>query len=480
MWNNCSTSEPKRRGAPVNMPALVVLFAASSVAAQQRSIEPKDVQVFNRSVSALSDGTRKGVRLNEQPGEGVAYLKGIEFSNGTIEFDVRGKDVQGQSFVGVAFHGLDSTTYDAIYLRPFNFRTEDPTRHSHAVQYISHPTYTWQKLRAERPGAFEQPVSPAPDPNAWFHVRVVVASPKVSVFVGDAKQPSLVVTQLSDRTKGLVGLWVGNGSGGDLQGCAAVVRGAERVERWLRRVARGARGREGRPRRPPHAELPAGDHRSAGCVESWRGGRPVESVIVGGGAGARPGRHRRPRGRGAEPVLSQDQTPPAWHRARSRDRDEHQGVLAAPAPARVHLAQGTEGRGPGRAGARGRVVSGGDPGLPRGGAAARRPEPVRRRVAHAHGRHDGGPEGGPAATSRRADGGPTAQPLVPADPQGMGRRHRVRVPTVSRRWERGHSRHGAGGAKPGGAHPQPQGPERSPADDPAGASRRPPRRPYAL
>src|SRR6266566_2002594 len=108
----------------MNMPALVVLFAASSVAAQQRSIEPKDVRVFNRSVSALSDGTRKGVRLNEQPGEGVAYLKGIEFSNGTIEFDVRGKDVQGQSFVGVAFHGLDSTTYDAIYLRPFNFRTK--------------------------------------------------------------------------------------------------------------------------------------------------------------------------------------------------------------------------------------------------------------------------------------------------------------------------------------------------------------------
>ena len=199
----------------MNMPVLVVLFAASGVAAQQRTIEPKDVQVFNRTVSVLSDGTRKGVRLNEQPGEGVAYLKGIEFSNGTIEFDVRGKDVQGQGFVGVAFHGLDSTTYDAIYLRPFNFRTEDPARHSHAVQYVSQPAYPWQRLRTERPGVFEQPVSPSPDPNAWFHVRVVVASPKVSVFVGDAKQPSLVVTQLSDRAKGLVGLWVGNGSGGD-------------------------------------------------------------------------------------------------------------------------------------------------------------------------------------------------------------------------------------------------------------------------
>jgi len=199
----------------MNMPALVVLFAASSVAAQQRTIEPKDVQVFNRSVSGLSDGTRRGLHLSESPGDGVAYLRGVELGNGTIEFDLKGKDVQGQSFVGVAFHGVDSSTYDAIYFRPFNFKAEDPARRSHAVQYISHPTYTWQKLRAERPGIFEQPVNPAPDPNAWFHVRVVVASPKVSVFVGDAKEPCLVVTRLNDRTNGLVGLWVGNNSGGD-------------------------------------------------------------------------------------------------------------------------------------------------------------------------------------------------------------------------------------------------------------------------
>jgi hypothetical protein len=37
----------------------------------------------------------------------------------------------------------------------------------------------------------------------------------VCVFVGDAKEPCLTVTQLSDRKKGLVGIWVGNGSGGD-------------------------------------------------------------------------------------------------------------------------------------------------------------------------------------------------------------------------------------------------------------------------
>src|SRR3989454_11531398 len=212
-----------RRLAVAAVLAAAGLLIASSGSGQQRTLQPdlpkladgKGLEVFNRTVSSFSDGARTGLRLSESAGDGVAYLQGIAFDNGTIEFDVKGKDVQAQSFVGVAFHGVDGTTFDAIYFRPFNFRTPDSTRHSHAVQYISHPTYTWQKLRTERPGVFEHTVSPAPDPNAWFHVRIVVASPKVSVFVGDAKQPSLVVDQLNDRTKGLVGLWVGNNSDGD-------------------------------------------------------------------------------------------------------------------------------------------------------------------------------------------------------------------------------------------------------------------------
>jgi hypothetical protein len=201
----------------------VALFTASRAAGQRRTIEPdlaglaaaQSLQVFNRTVSSLSDSARKGLRLSESPGDGVAYLPGVEFASGTIEFDVRGKDVQQQSFVGVAFHGVDGTTYEAIYFRPFNFRTPDPARRLRAVQYIAHPVYTWQKLRAEHPGVYEQPVNPVPDPNGWFHVRVVVAGPKVSVFVGDATEPSLVVNQLSERPKGLIGLWAGNNSGGD-------------------------------------------------------------------------------------------------------------------------------------------------------------------------------------------------------------------------------------------------------------------------
>ena len=209
--------------ARLSMLVAAALLGTAALAAQQRLIEfdfarlaqGKGLEIFNRSVSGLSEGTRTGLRLSANLEEGVAYLQGVEFTNGTIECDIRGKDVQGESFVGIAFHGVDSATYDAIYFRPFNFRAADSARRVHAIQYISHPTYTWQKLRAEHPGAYERAVDPVPDPNGWFHVRIVVAGSQVRVFVAEATTPSLVVDRLSERKEGLVGFWVGNASSGD-------------------------------------------------------------------------------------------------------------------------------------------------------------------------------------------------------------------------------------------------------------------------
>src|SRR5712691_11833064 len=199
------------------------LSPVSRVASQAKTIAPnlgalvdgKSPKLFNRDVTRLVDGARNGVRLSEAPGEAVAFLPGIEFATGTIEFDVRGKDLVQRSFVGVAFHGVDAASYDAIYFRPFNFRATDPVSRSHAVQCHSLPDFTWQKLRTDQPGKYEQAVNPVPDPNAWFHARVVIANPKVSVFVNDAKDPCLVVNLLNDRKSGRIGLWVGNNSGGD-------------------------------------------------------------------------------------------------------------------------------------------------------------------------------------------------------------------------------------------------------------------------
>ncbi len=95
------------------------------------------------------------------------------------------------------------------------FKNPNPENAAHSVQYVSHPTFTWQKLRAERMGQFEKPVRPVPDPNGWFHARVVVTASKVSVYVDGATDPCLDVEKLGNRGEGRVGLFVGNNSGGD-------------------------------------------------------------------------------------------------------------------------------------------------------------------------------------------------------------------------------------------------------------------------
>src|SRR5215831_4401509 len=89
----------------------------------------------NRQMQPLTDGTRHGVRLDAREGEGLAWWPDATFGDCTIEVDLRGKDVLQQSFLGIAFHGVDDKTFDDVYFRPFNFKAADPARKSHAVQY---------------------------------------------------------------------------------------------------------------------------------------------------------------------------------------------------------------------------------------------------------------------------------------------------------------------------------------------------------
>jgi hypothetical protein len=189
--------------------------AASGWLHQTESPSAAPPKVHNREVTLASEGPRKLLRLDERQGDGVAWWPELMMADGTIEVDIRGKDVMQRSFVGVAFHGVDETTYDAVYFRPFNFKAADPARRVRAVQYVAHPTHTWNKLREEQPGQFEQGVLPVPDPNGWFHARVVVKSPDARVYVNGSEQASLEVKQLSTRKTGWVGLWVGNGSSGE-------------------------------------------------------------------------------------------------------------------------------------------------------------------------------------------------------------------------------------------------------------------------
>jgi hypothetical protein len=183
-----------------------------------QALDAKKLSVVNREVVKIPD--RNGVRLSARSGNGVAWVEGSDFRSGTIEVDVRGREDMQQSFVGVAFHRKDGwwwerEAYEAVYLRPFNFRAQDPIRKQHAVQYITLPGFDFDRLRKDFPEEFENPVDASLVPTDWVRLRLVVEARKVQIYVGPFRQVTLEVRKLGALDGGQVGLWVGNVSGGD-------------------------------------------------------------------------------------------------------------------------------------------------------------------------------------------------------------------------------------------------------------------------
>jgi hypothetical protein len=176
----------------------------------QQLFKEKKLITYNGNAVPLTDGDKKGISVQSTgktgSREGVVWLKDVAFSTGTIEIDLRGKDVLQKSFIGIAFHGVDTVTHDLIYFRPFNFRAEDPIRKIHAVQYVSHPEFPWHVLREKHNGIYEKGIEPPPLGTDWFHARIVVGETQIKVYVNNAATPSLTVNKLNKRTTGLIGL----------------------------------------------------------------------------------------------------------------------------------------------------------------------------------------------------------------------------------------------------------------------------------
>lgn len=171
-----------------------------------------EIEVFNRTLDHGKADAPEVVYLTSASGDGLAWIDEVELSTGTIELEIKGKNAPGRSFVGIAFHGQDNQTFDAVYLRPFNFQNAE--RRNHSLQYVSMPEHDWSELRNNHPGKYEAALDPTPVPESWVKIKLVIEGKRVSAFINDADEPALTVELLNDRLTGKVGLWVGNGSDG--------------------------------------------------------------------------------------------------------------------------------------------------------------------------------------------------------------------------------------------------------------------------
>ncbi len=156
----------------------------------------------NRRPAVLATETGSAVTT-----QGIVWLNDIQFTEGTIDIDLRGKDIFLKSFLGIAFHAADTSNYEVVYFRPFNFRHADTLRRKWSVQYMALPEYDYTVLRTQHPLVYENAVTPVPGADDWFHATIVAKADQVTVYVNHSKQASLQVTKLKNINTGMIGLW---------------------------------------------------------------------------------------------------------------------------------------------------------------------------------------------------------------------------------------------------------------------------------
>lgn len=196
---------------------ITTLFLISALIGVSNLVRAQHVEEKFRVVNRTKSMDKKSgvLHLDEVDSAGMAWIIGKEFTNGTIEFEIKGKDTLQSSFLGIAFHGLNDKSYEVIYFRPFNFRATDPIKKSHSVQYIALPSYDWPILRDNFPNKYEQAIPSDIDPNEWFHVKIQLSGNRICVYVNGSDQPVLEVQSLAEKKGKMIGYWVGYGSGGD-------------------------------------------------------------------------------------------------------------------------------------------------------------------------------------------------------------------------------------------------------------------------
>ncbi len=128
---------------------------------------------------------------------GSAHLDGVDVADGIISVDIA---VSGErSYPGVVFRRQSDAEYERLYIRPHR-----AGRYSDAVHYA--PAFNgvtcWQLYHGD--GFCAAATFPLDE---WFTLRLEIKNKQMRVFVGDAREPVLVVNALKlDATHGGVGV----------------------------------------------------------------------------------------------------------------------------------------------------------------------------------------------------------------------------------------------------------------------------------
>jgi len=134
---------------------------------------------------------------------GSAFLKDVEFENGVVEVDLAFKE--GQVFPTVIFRRQDDANCEEFYVRPHKSGQPDALQYSPVINGLS----AWQLYYGDGyTNTWKLPV------NTWIHIKLEVKGTQARVFIGEEKNPAMVIPELKrGLSKGGLGLKVTGPSG---------------------------------------------------------------------------------------------------------------------------------------------------------------------------------------------------------------------------------------------------------------------------
>lgn len=126
---------------------------------------------------------------------GFAWLEGLSFTDGTVEFDVAFTPERG--FAGPMFRVQSTNDYEHFYLRPHQSGQPDANQYTPVIHSVSGwQLYHGNGYSAPTPYRFDE----------WMHVRIAFAGNRAEVFI-DSDEPTVVIPELKRPLQaGTVGL----------------------------------------------------------------------------------------------------------------------------------------------------------------------------------------------------------------------------------------------------------------------------------
>lgn len=181
----------------------------------------KNIKTFHTSCTVTDNIARvsKIDKFEENDTNSLALLTDTNFTNGTIELDVKASLLpdapeHARGFIGFAYHCTDTTdAFECFYIRPTNGRDcLDSVRKQHACQYFVYPGYTFSYFREFGITKYEHAINSIAL-NEWAHIKADINNDSATFYVNN--ELVLQVTSLLNDVKGSkIGLFTDIGTDG--------------------------------------------------------------------------------------------------------------------------------------------------------------------------------------------------------------------------------------------------------------------------